>query len=121
MLKHRRKKKVVASSRQESRAADFLTIGWMMAVLTTLVCELGGLAGDLYVRWRPAAVGVGTLSGFLLFAALVLGLIGLALTALVFKARRVRPPRGVTVFSLAVNIAPLLLLVLRELERVAAS
>ena len=75
--------------------------------MSTFLCELGSVAalalGSLDASLASAAA-------YLLFAALVTGIASLALTVGVLQMRRVSPPRGVTVVSLVIGAAPLLVL-----------
>jgi FtsH-binding integral membrane protein len=99
----------------EGRAADTLTIAWMLATATTLGCELLGLVAALVVRIDPQQRAAGVLQGLLLFAALVIGLVVVALTPVVLRVRRQPPPIGITAFALAVGLAPLALAGVRAL------
>jgi hypothetical protein len=54
------------------------------------------------------------LSGFMLFAALAIGLVTLILTPLVHLARSVRPPPGITAFAVVVGALPWLILIARS-------
>jgi hypothetical protein len=89
-----------------------LTVCWTTSVLITLLCEVGSLAAS----WLADLVGEGAsldLFGRLaLFAAAVVALVALVLTALVQRSA-VKPPRGFTVFALAVAVAPWITLALR--------
>lgn len=98
---------------EEDRVTEFLTVTWMMTVVTALVCELGIAATTWYVRLRPEAERIAILAGLLMFAALVIGLMSLGLLVLVLRRRRVPPPRGIIVFAAVVGAAPLVALLLR--------
>ena len=100
----------------ESRAAEVITIGWMIAVLSTLACELIGVAARLYARVAADARAAELLAGLMLLAALVFGLVSLALIPLVYRARRVPPPRGVTLMALVIGAIPLIVSLLRWLN-----
>jgi hypothetical protein len=104
----KRKKKFAGApaAPAESQAAEAATIGWMLAVLTATVCELGVLAARLYFNWHPDAAGVGTAGELLLFSSAIVGLVVLALIPVVYKVRRVRPPTAVTVFAVVVGVLP---------------
>ncbi len=97
----------------ESRAAETLTVGWMLSVVTALVCEVASAAANLLA---PPKSLMALLAEYLLFAALVIGGVALLLTPLVFKLRRQPPPRGVTVFSLVVGATPFVVVMLRLLR-----
>lgn len=115
MAKRRAKRKPKRSA-DEPRGVEVLTIVWMLSVTTTLVCELGAVAARWCSRMAPDNMLLTALSGLLLFAAAVVGLITLVLTPLVAKARRRGPPRGIVVFALAIGIAPLVVMLLRLLN-----
>jgi hypothetical protein len=102
----RRRKKPAPARPPESRAVEFLTVGWLLTVLTTLGCELGAAAAAACRVWQPDAVGLALLVRFLVFAALVIGLIGLGLTAAVIRMRRTPPPRAVSVAAIAIGLGP---------------
>jgi hypothetical protein len=99
----------------ESRAAEVMTVGWMLTTFTTLVCELAGVTAEWFARRHPQALPLSLLAEVLMFAALLTGLFSLALLAAVWKLRTVKPPRGITVFAVAVGVAPLGLIILRQL------
>src|SRR5688572_22959695 len=81
----------------ESRAAEFLTVGWLLTTFTTLACELGGVAATWFVQRNPQALGIAALASVLVFAAVLTGLFSLALLAGAWKLRVVKPPPGITV------------------------
>lgn len=98
----------------ESRPVEVLTIAWMLTVMTTLLCEFGWLAVTWLVRAQPEPMAqLEVLGGMLLFAALVLGLLSLAMLPFVWRMRRVPPPPGVTVFAVVVAVIPLLVMFTR--------
>jgi hypothetical protein len=99
----------------ESRAAEFMTVGWMLTTLTTLICELGGVAATWAARQNPQALGIAALASVLIFAAMCTGLFSLGLLAAAWKLRVMKPPRGITAFALVVSLAPLAMLALRWL------
>jgi hypothetical protein len=110
MSTKRTKKRSRRPATGESRTADVATIGWMLMVITALVCELGFAVA----RWFASAEPDGpldVLAQLLLFAAAVIGLISLIAAPLAIKSRREPPPRGITVFALLVGAAPLAIMV----------
>lgn len=113
----KRKNQIKRSSSRgprESRTTEVLTIGWMLTVFTTLVCELGFAV----TQWFSPAEGgmLRVLSGMMLFAALVIGFLSLLLTAVTARSRREPPPRGITVFAVVVGAAPMLIMVAHLLQ-----
>jgi hypothetical protein len=99
----------------ESRAAEFMTVGWLLTTLTTLVCEVVGAAATWFAQRNPQAVGIAALATVLLFAAVITGALALLLLAVAWKLRTVKPPRGITVFAVFVSAAPLVMLFLEPL------
>jgi hypothetical protein len=91
----------------EIEATDALTVGWMLSVFTTLVCELGTLASYWYAAAHPEAARVNVLCGLLLFTAVVVGLFSLCLLPVVVKMRREAPPLPIMIFAVLVDLSPL--------------
>jgi len=114
MQKRRRKKRPLPTP--ESRAADFCTIGWLLSALMALFCGTLSLAAGWYAGDLRERFGLRMFSDYLLLAAFVTGLFGLALTAAVWKARRVPPPPGVTIFAVVVCAAPVMAVLLRQFQ-----
>ncbi|HET6883896.1 MAG TPA: hypothetical protein VFI31_27325 [Pirellulales bacterium] len=111
----KRKRKPKARVQSEPRTVEVITVGWMLTVITTLACEVGfvisrWLAGD---ERSPLMV----LSGLLLFAALVIGVVALLILPVVLRSRRVPPPSGVVVFAVVVSAAPLAMAAMEVLNR----
>lgn len=96
----------------ESRAAEFMTVGWLLTAITTLVTELAGAFVTWLSKGNPS-VGIAALANVLLFAALVSGLFSLGLLAAAWRLRRVKPPRGLMVMTIVICLVPLATLVLR--------
>ncbi len=103
-----------ASARQ---SIEILTVAWMLAVFTTLACELGFAATRGYLLATDGPPGrLGALVGMLLFAALVVGLVAIGLGMVVIRQRRPAPPQGIVVFSMVVGALPIVAVVLRLME-----
>jgi hypothetical protein len=101
----------------DSRSVEMLTVGWMLMVVTTLVCEVGsGIAHWYVAKINPRAQMIDVLSGLLLFAAFVIGFLLLLLSPVIIKGRRTPPPRGVIVFAVVVGIAPLLVVLFQAIR-----
>jgi len=102
--------------RPQNPPVEALPVAWMLAVMTALVCELGCVAARSYLLLVNAeAAPIQALAVILLFAALIVGLIALALQWAVQRTARVKPPRGIHVFAAVVGAAPLVVLVVRFL------
>ena len=102
-----------AQPQEDTRAEDAVTIGWMLCLITTLVCEIAAAATQLYVLWiDTAAKNLGIFSGLVQFAAVVFGLLTLVGYPLVRKVRRDPVPRSIVVFALGVGLAPVAIVLL---------
>lgn len=110
----KRKRRPKQRTKSEPRGVEVLTVGWMLMVVTTLACEVG------FVVSRMLADSGGPLmllSGLLLFAALVIGLIALATMPVVVRSRRAAPPTGIVVFAAVISGAPLAMALIEVLNR----
>ena len=100
-----------AQSVKESRPAEWATIGWLLSCMTTAAClGLWGLVRAAGWFVTDTAQTLPRLAGFLLFAALVVGGANLLLCAAAHALRTAAPPRPLLWFSLAVGLAPMMLL-----------
>jgi len=110
----------------ESRAAEAVTIGWMLSMMATIFCLVvyaivraviafgSGVAGD------GGAVGADAVmfyADLLLFTAMTVGIFSLLLVPIVFRLRRQKPPRGVTRVAITVGVLPVLLVIVRAIVR----
>jgi hypothetical protein len=106
---------------QESRAAEAVTVFWMLTMMATLGAELVSLVSyALIARAEDPAtlpLALRMLPGLLQMTALVTGLLCLLLTPVAYKLRRVPPPGGVLVIAVAVGAFPLVTLLLMQLIR----
>ncbi len=91
----------------ETQSTEALTVAWALCVVTALLCDVGAALTWWYAAAQPKATQIATLSGLLLFAAAVVGLVTLVLLPVVYRLRRQPPPVGFTVFAVAVSLAPL--------------
>ncbi len=105
----KRKEPARSTVPSETRAAEALTVGWLLSVMTAGLCELGS---GLALALRTVGPGLDFAARYLFFAALVIGVVSLILAAGVYRVRRVAPPRGVTVVGLAIGAAPLVVVLL---------
>jgi hypothetical protein len=85
----------------------------MVAVLTTLLCQVAGLAAWLLAWLNPVGGPVEVLAGYLLGVAAVIGLAALALTCVACRLRPVRPPPGMAALAVGISLAPWLWLLIR--------
>lgn len=67
------------------------------------------------MQMNPDAKKMTILREMLLLASAVVGCLSLALLPLVYRLRKVPPPRGIVVFGVCLAIAPWLVLALRTL------
>lgn len=91
---------------EQKRLTEHLTVGWMLSMLTTLLCQVGALAVWLL---SGDSEPLRAFAGYLFFAALILGLVSLLLGLAVLKLRTIRPPLGITIFAFAIAALPTLL------------
>ncbi len=96
---------------------DTLTIGWMLSVMTTLFFEAGALVAQWFAAAHKDFDRAGAMADVVLFTAAVVGLFALVMTPIVLKIRKVPPPRGITIFAVAVGFAPLLTLLVLSLVK----
>jgi hypothetical protein len=83
----------------ETRAADSVTIMWMLSVLTAFSCEVVAAIARLLGRWLDTVELLPVLAGFMLFGALIAATASVVLLPVVWKLRRVPPPIGVLAFA----------------------
>jgi hypothetical protein len=117
MTRRRRPKTVVSPPPEETRAVEFLTVAWMVSVMSVLLFEVMAVAAHFYVRSAPPAPMMEIFKVLALFSASVIGMVSLVLLVAVVRLRRIRPPHGLLVFSVIVSIAPLVAVALREILR----
>ena len=113
MSKRVRKRKRVSAA-ADPRSVEALTIGWMLMVVTTLVCEVS-FAG-IRISNPPPDAPLMVLSNLFLFAAMVIGVLALLVTPVVLRSRRVPPPQGIIVLSVVVGLAPVAMVVFEVLR-----
>ena len=96
---------------RESRAAEAVTVAWMLATFATAVAQLGSVVAYALVGWTQsdgASLAVSVLPGLLLFIATLTGLVCVALTVVAGRIRRTPAPRAVSFFSICIGILPVL-------------
>lgn len=97
----------------ETQAAELIMAGWGVALLTTLICEVAAALLYLYTGLRPTSLQLQMLTGMFHFAALVMGLIALAMIPMLFKVRQDPPPPAVVTLALVISGLPLVGLLLQ--------
>ena len=116
----RRKKKKRPDKRQrkrekqpaESRQAEFVTVAWMLAMLSTLAAEVVGIVVQLLIIAESATPPLRLLSGTMLIVAFVSGFVTLGLTPVVLKVRKVAPPRPIIAAACVIGIIPIATMVI---------
>ena len=94
----------------ETRAAEAVTVAWMLAATATLMGSLAGLALWLFLRGvESAETETNILPLVMLFAARLSSLIALALTPAAYRVRKVKPPKLVTCAVLLIVALPWIL------------
>ena len=118
MSKRRKKKQPPAQPTPvvEDQSSEIVTVCWTLSVMTALVCNVGAALSRLYVLWQPEQELAAMFSGLVFFAAIIVGLISLALLPIVLKLRRDPPPRGFVVFAIVVAVAPLAMVLVQWLS-----
>jgi hypothetical protein len=96
------------------RGVETLTIVWMLCVVTAFLCEVAALAAVGAARFRFGGTRLVALGERMLFAALVIGLIALAMTPVVVRMRAEPPPTAVVVFAVAVGALPWMIILARQ-------
>jgi hypothetical protein len=100
----------------ESQGADTITVAWMLAIFTALLCQVGALV----MRWiafaNPQLAGLVSFSAMLFFGALMIGLVVLALIPVLYKIRILAPPTPVVAFAVVVGLAPWITLLVQWVQ-----
>jgi hypothetical protein len=99
----------------ESRASEAVTIAWTSSVTGVFVADLIVIAAHLYTRSHPGAQAAQALEVIMLLSAAAMGTISLVLLGVVWRTRRLKPPRGYMAFATLVAVAPVVALVGRLL------
>jgi hypothetical protein len=110
-MKRKNRRSTPPADPAESRASEAVTIAWTSSVTGVFIADLIVIAAHLYARGNPAARAAVALEAIMLLSAAVMGAISLVLLAIVWRTRRLKPPRGYLVFATLVAIAPLVALV----------
>ncbi len=116
MKSKKKKPQTQKSSVNESAEApttEVLTIGWLLTVMTTLVCEVAYFIAMLILRRQADLQWLALLAGVLMFAALVVGLTSVGLLVLVHRLRKSQPPTPIVACSLFIGLTPVLVAIAR--------
>jgi hypothetical protein len=100
----------------DSRGSKALTIAWTVSVTGVLIADLMLVAAHLYGRSHPEGRPARVLEAILLLSASAMGAIALALLAVVWRTRHLKPPQGYVVFAILVAAAPIVALIARLLS-----
>jgi len=113
----RGKRAIVQPASLETPRADAITVGWMLSMVTTLLCEVGALVvrAALFRDGQPLSNAVSAMFAMLLFSAFVVGIASLLLIPVVYKVRRDPPPRSITIAVVIIGAAPLVTMALRAI------
>ncbi|MCG8450463.1 MAG: hypothetical protein MI725_12915 [Pirellulales bacterium] len=100
----------------ETRASEALTVCWGVTLTILVVCNLVTTAAYYYVSQNPEAERTAVFGELLLLTGSLVGGLSLLLLPVLYRVRRVPPPRGVAVFGACLAIAPILALLLQTLR-----
>lgn len=114
--KKNRKRQTREELPPETQAADAMTIGWMLALLTSLICQVAAIAANWISLASPRLGGLKNFGAMLFFAATVIGLVVVALIPVLYKVRKTPPPKAIVGFAIVVAIAPWVVLLVQSLR-----
>lgn len=100
----------------ESPSVRFVTVGWLLSSLTTILCVAAAGGGLLAAAASPQLANLRLFAEYMLFAGLIVGSAALVLLIAVLRVRPEPPPRALIVGSLVASAVPFLLLSLRAAE-----
>jgi len=85
-----------------------MTVAWTVSVTGVVIADLIVAAAHLFIRYFPESEPARWLEAIMLVSAAAMGAVSLALLAVVWRTRRVKPPLGYIVFAVLVAAAPIL-------------
>ena len=91
----------------ETRAADILTVCWMVTVMQVVFFELATVGFRWYARAHLENQTIGALADLLYLCTALGGCISLLLLPIVWKVRRIKPPVGITLFAIIAAALPI--------------
>jgi hypothetical protein len=107
--KHKNKKKREkrrSGGLPETRAAEALTVFWMLATLATGLAQAGAAVLVLIDYLAGSLQGLADLAKLAIFMALVTGVVALVCLPLVLRQRRTPPPRAVLIAAIVITAFP---------------
>lgn len=109
MAKKKKRKAPAAVAPAEPPAVVAATVGWMLAVLTTICCTVVAF-GVLALAREGMAENVQLFARFMHFSAVVTSVVSLILLGVVLKIRSEPPPRSIMAVALIAAAVPLVAL-----------
>jgi hypothetical protein len=100
----------------ESNSAEALTVAWMVTVTTLFFGNLAIVGAHYFSLEYPEADGLRLMKEMLLIACSALGVISLSLLPIVYRVRVIAPPTGLAVFGACLAGAPVLAIIVRNLQ-----
>jgi hypothetical protein len=94
------------ASPTETRAADALTSAWMLTALNALVVQVLWIVLRALLHYNADLQKMQVVASLLLLVAVVLGIAVIVLTPIVYRVRRVPPPRSVSTAALLIGLSP---------------
>lgn len=85
-----------------------MTIAWTVSVTGVLIANVILIAAKLALRFAPMSEGGRLFEGIMLLSAAMMGAVSLVLLAIVWRVRKIKPPRGYTVFAICIAVAPII-------------
>ena len=108
----KKRRQQAAAGPNESPASVAVTVAWMMAVITTLICASVSAGLWMIFQGRTDNPSALVFVGLLHFGSIVTGAVSLLLLPVVLKIHRQRPPVGLVVFAAIVGALPIAALLL---------
>jgi len=105
----------------ESRAAEALTVAWMLTCLSTAAGLALVLALRLVMAAFPVAEGgvhpLRQMAAVLLFVTVATGALCLVFTPLAIRVRQTPPPRAITIAAVVIGVLPIVVVVAGAIAR----
>ena len=113
--KKKKKEKRRTGGLPETRAAEALTVFWMLATMATALAQVSAALLFLIDRFTGPIQGFSTLMDLAIYVGVVTGVVALLSLPFVLRQRRSAPPRGVLISAIVITAFPVAL----TLSRVA--